>query len=192
MGDYRSSTERDSSSINVSVSTLDIDTLVASFDSDPGLRDSLQQASVLIIPTDLSPEYEDPAFPETTFHVMEHLRESLGDSAIVEAAVRDKDYAEFAYRSEDLILPTLYVVDRILLPVVVSCLASFINERLKSRGRPKDESRVEGSFHYFKGKDETRLSLLNYDGPADTFERVLSQYMHDSDSLQNEEELYNR
>ena len=192
MSRFHSSTERGSSSINVSASTLEVDALIASFDSDPELRDSLQNASVLIIPTDIRPEYEGPAFPETTFEVMERLRESLGDhnDSTVEAAAHDEPYAELAYRSELIILPTLCIVDKILLPIVVSCLASLINDFLKSRGGPKTEDRVTCDIHFIRENNETRLSVLNYDGPADTFERAISQCLADSGPFSDENETH--
>ncbi len=189
MSHSHSSAERDRSSIKVSASELDIDALIASLDSDgePELRDSLQNASVLIIPSDLRPEYEGPAFPEISHEVLEHLKDGLRDHTRVEAAASDEDYAEFSYRSEDIILPTLCVVDRFLLPIVLSCLASFIYDRLKRRGCPEAEGRVKCDVHFFKSRDETRLSLIRYDGPADTFERAISQALQDSESLLEDE-----
>lgn len=187
MSGFSNSMERDSSSIKLSTSPLDIDALIASLDGDSELRDSLQNASVLIVPSDLRPEFDGPAFPEISYEVLVHLREGLGDYTRVEAAAAEKDYTEFSYRSEDIILPALCVVDKFILPVVLSCLASFINDRLRRRGCSAAEGRVKCDVHFSKSRDETRLSLLNYDGPADTFERAISQALQDSESLIEDE-----
>ena len=129
--------------------------------------------------------------PEISYEVLEHLREGLGDYTSVEAVALDENYAEFSYRSEEIILPTLYIVDRIILQPVFSCLASYIYDRLKRRGCPKAEGRVKCDVHLYRSGEETRLSLLNYDGPADTFERVISQALQDSESLQEDGESEN-
>ena len=188
MSGFSNSVGRDSSSIKLSASPLDLDALIASLDGDSKLKDSLQNASVLIVPSDLRPEFDGPAFPEISHEVLVHLREGLGDYTIVEAAAAEEDYTEFSYRSEEIFLPVLCVVDRLILPVVISCLASFINDRFRRRGCSAAEGRVKCDVHFFRSRDETRLSLLNYDGPADTFERALSQALQDSESLFEDEE----
>lgn len=169
----------DTSPLETSESTLDIDVIIASFNGDPELKDALHAATVLIVPTDLSPEYERPAFPNSTKDVYHLLREALGDRATVEALVCDDDYAEFAYHSEQLILPNLYIVDNVVLPLVISLLASYLFDLLKTRGDQNDDHKVKSEIH-FVDRNGTQLSF-KYDGPAVTYEQVMMQTFQDLD-----------
>ena len=169
---------RGSASIHVSQSSLDRSVLLARFDRDPAFRNRLQNAAVLIVPTDLRPQYDGPVFPDTTREVFSHLQEGLGDSSIVDAAVRDEDYLEYQFNSEHVILPVLFV-EIALVPFVISLLASYVHDRLKrGRGRAADDS-VASEVH-FRDKNGKQFSLT-YEGPVDTYERVVSQAFRDLD-----------
>ena len=185
------SAERDRSSIKVSASELDIDALIASLDNDdePGLRDSLQNASVLILPTDLQPEYDGPAFPETTLWVLDYLREKLGDTATVDAVAKDEDYAEFAYRSEDIFLPHVFVANEVLVPLVVSLLSSFLHDLVNRRRDQRPQCHVNSEIYYQDGSG--KILSIKYDGPADTYERTISQALPASSSFLEDEEADN-
>ena len=170
--------------VEISSSTLAIGNLVASFKEDCELHDSLQEANVLIVPTDLSPEYDGPAFPEGTRDVFNYLQEELGDRAHVEATIRDDDYVEFAYRSEEIILPALHVALAISLPLVINLLSSYLYERLSDglwhRGKVRSEIHI-------KGKDGSQR-MLKYHGPADTFERVVIECLREHELLSKEKD----
>ena len=155
----------------ISQSSLNLDSLLASFDDAPELKRTLQVADVIILPTDLSPEYEGPAFPDTTHEIFQRLRHALGEGAIVEAAVREEDYAEIVHLSEtEIILPTIYVAEKVLLPLAIGLLASFVYDYLRSRRSQRSGGNVKSGLH-FKDRNGTCLSH-DYDGPADIYERV--------------------
>ena len=169
-------TQGDNSPVEVSESTLAIDALVASFEGDTEFKHALQTATILIVPSDLGPEHEGPAFPERTRDVFYFMRESLGDRALVEAAVREKDYVEFAFRSDEIILPILYVASSVPMPLAINVLSSYLYDLLRGRRR-KEEARVKSEIH-FKSRDGSQLSL-KYDGPVNAFEKVTLQYLSD-------------
>ena len=100
-------TEGDRALVQISPSALDVDDLIATFDDSIEFRDRLREAAVLIIPTDLRPEYEGPVFPRGTPEVFRYLSDNMDNYAIVEAAILDEDYIEFEHRSETLILPVI-------------------------------------------------------------------------------------
>ena len=170
-------TESDRTSIGASMSTLDIDALIASFESVPQLRDNLQRATVVIVPTDLSPQYEGPAFPESTRDVLHHLQDNLRDHAIVEAAVRDEDYVEFALRFEEVILPVLFLANHVMLPLVVGTLASYTRDYLDRLGGQKPGDKVTSELHV-KRCDGTQV-FVKYDGPVATYEREVLKCFRD-------------
>ena len=178
-------TDKDIAESEVSKSTLEVDTLVSSFHGDPELEQALQSATVLIVPTDLSPEYKSAAFPESTRDVFCYMRGKLGNRGSVEAATKDEDYVEFAYHSEQVILPILYVAEAVLLPIVFSILGSYLYDRLKGRQRT-NEGKVKSEVH-FKNRDGTQLKF-KYDGPASTYERVALRYLRELEIHSEEDE----
>ena len=168
----------------ISPSELDIDGIIVSFVDYPEFKDEIQSATVLILPSDLSPEHEGPVFPTSTSGVFDLLNTELGDRAIVNAAVRDEDYVEFDYHSEDIILPILFVAQGVLLPLVIEVLASFLYDCLKRDGGGESEDTVKSEIHV-KAKDGTQL-MYKYEGPAGTFERTASQHFRDLGLIRDE------
>ena len=81
------SSENRAAIVALSVSYLDKDALVDSFDDDPNFQSSLKAATVLILPTHLGPEHEGPVFPSVTQDIFHRLRDGLADTAIVDAAM---------------------------------------------------------------------------------------------------------
>lgn len=170
-------------SIQMGASDLDINAILADFDDDPAFKSKLQAADVLLIPTDLSREYDGTVFPDSTREVFHLLATELADQAVVDAAVKDEDYEEFAYYSEDIILPTLYIAKDILVPLVVGILGRFIHDRLSRSGRQKVDGTVKSKFYFKKDKHGTVLSH-EYEGPADKFEQETLQHLRDLSSNQ--------
>ena len=176
-------TEGDRALVQISPSALDVDDLIATFDDSIEFRDRLREAAVLIIPTDLRPEYEGPVFPRGTPEVFRYLSDNMDNYAIVEAAILDEDYIEFEHRSETLILPVIFIAKDVLLPLVVNLLGSFIHELLKTRRVQESEPTVKSKVHYERA--DGGKFLLEYEGPADTFEKVVLQEIKDLDSGPN-------
>ena len=170
--------------ISITPSNVDLDVLTATFDDHPRFQVSLKQAAILILPTDLRPEYEGSAFPSGTTEVFSFLSENLNDQFTLEAAVLDEDYMEFEYRSETIILPEISIAHAVLLPLVVNLLGTFITKLIQDRRSSKSESKVKCQLH-FEGASGEKLSL-DYEGPADTFERIVLQEINSQESPPNE------
>ncbi len=118
----------ESSSVQVSESTLDMNDLLAPLDTEPAFKTRLRDAAVLVIPTDLRPEYDGPVFPDTTREVFRRLQEGLEDTATVDALVKDEDYVEYQYNSEQIQLPVLLVHSAVV-SFVINILASYVYDR---------------------------------------------------------------
>ena len=162
-------------SIALSESSLDLDLIFSSLGDDDELKDRIRTAPVVFIPTDLRPEYEGWALPDSTRDIFRYIRSGLAEVAVVEAAVRDDDYKEFAHLSEQLIIPTLYIASNTLLSLVVNLLGSYIYDKLKNRGGSNSKDTVTSELH-FRDRNGTQLSL-KYDGPASTYEKVASEHI---------------
>ena len=176
----------ENSPTQISNSSFDLGSLLETFVGDPEFRDRLQAAEVLIIPTYRPSEHDGPLFPDTTRDVLQCLQEGLGDQAVVDAAVHDEDYRPFALYSADVFLPVLYIAEKVLLPLVISLLGSFIHDHLRNRGGPKPEDNAKCEIHY---KDANgKLLELKYDGPAATLEQVVQQALGESEPPPKNEE----
>ena len=176
----------ESSSIEVCTSTLDVDALLVSFGNDTAFKDELGTADVLIVPTDLSPEYESPVFPDTTREVFRLLSVELEGRAIINAAVKDEDYIEFEYRSEQIILPVLFVTGQALLSVVTGIIGNYLYNRLKRSDDENAEGTVKCELH-FKAKDGAQL-MYKYEGPVETFQQETLQQLRGFVSQSEEKE----
>ena len=159
--------------IEVSTSTLDIDTISASFADNADLSESIRSASVLIVPTDLGSEYEGPAFPLSTREVFRHLRVGFAEKGAVEAAVRDEDFKEFEYRFDVLILPVIYISSYVLVPLAVNLLGGYIYDKFKNRA----SGTVKSEIHY---TDPSGAQVsFKYEGSADTYEKVSTEHLRE-------------
>ena len=174
------SSESRATTVDLSASYLDMDVLVQSFDSEPDLQSSLKAAAVLILPTHLGSEHEGPVFPGTTQDILHRLRDGLAGTAIVDAAIRDEEYAEYRFRSDTILLPALFVATTLLLPTVINILSSYIYDHLANRGKQREDSDVESEIHFTDEKRGMQL-CFKYKGPADAFERVALQSLRDSE-----------
>lgn len=164
--------EEGAATTEVSVSTLDIPAIVASFDDDDALQESVKSASVLILPTNLVPIYQGSAFPLNTADILKHLRAGFGDKVTVEVAVKEKDFKEFDLRSDMLILPILYVSSHVLVPLAVTLLGAYIYEKVNGRS-----GTVRSEIHYVdpSGAQVT----ISYNGPSSTYEKTLANQLHE-------------
>ena len=180
--------ESDSFSAEISISGLDKNALLSSFDNYPDFKRGLQAASVLILPTHLGPEHQGPVFPATTHEVFHRLRDELDGDVIVDAAIRDEDYTEYRYRSDAIILPVLFVAKAVLLPLVIGVLANYISDCVKNRGKRRGDSTVESEIHLVDEKKGTQ-SCFKYNGPAETFERVALRMLEDAEPTDESLEL---
>ena len=159
--------------VELSASQLEIDAIVSSFANDPELNESVRAASVLLVPTNLAPEYEGPAFPLYTREVFRYLRSSLADRATVEAAVRDEDFREFDYRYDSLILPIIHISSSIPVQLVVNLLGAYIYDRFKNR----PSATVKSEIH-FTDPSGAQVSF-KYEGPASTYDEVSADHLRE-------------
>ena len=163
--------------IQVVPSTLSIEPIVNSLVGEADLYESLRSASVLILPTDLSPEFEGPAFPLSTREIFGLLKGGLGNRWRVEAAVRDEEYKEFDYRSDALILPVIFVTSSILIPLVINLVGNYLYDKLKLREGSGVSATVKSEIHFV---DPSGAQVTyKYDGPASTYEKLSEDHLRE-------------
>ena len=151
---------------------MSIDEVIASVDGTASFREELRQASVLLLPSNLGPEYDGAVFPEDTVDIFRFLNVHLPHDTSINIAVDDADYTSFAFKSEEIILPTIFVFKELLIPTVTTILADYIRHRLPRRNRKDRDATVECEIRYRSSGSEYSLK---YRGPASTFEATLSE-----------------
>ena len=162
---------------SVESSALNSDALIASFADDVELSSSLLSASVLIVPTDLGTQHTGPVFPETTKSIFEILKSGLAGKAHVEAAVREEEYTEFAYRSECIILPVLYFASHVIVPLAINLIASHIYDKFKNKSSSSSNNQVKSEIHFTTPKG-AKVNF-KYEGPTSSYEKVTTEHLRE-------------
>ena len=157
-------------SVEIIDSNLDLESIFSVLDDVAGPELKSQDNLVLIVPSDLSGRYEGIAFPGGTRELFRYLRECAGNQATVEATVRDEEYREFQFLSVDIILPTLYVAETVLVPMVIGMLSDWIRRHRRSAHDRDKDPKVKSEVHF---DHNGRLRKLNYEGPVSTYENIL-------------------
>lgn len=168
-------------SIEVVESNLDLAGLVAEMALDDELKERVAGAKILFLPTDLNPEDPIFAFPDSTREIFRYFQTQLNDTLAVEAVVADDNYTEFAFLFETIMLPLLYVASVTVLPLAINLLGSFIYDKLKTRGVSNSADIVESEIAFPDSNGNVRS--LKYRGPAATFEKVVSDFVKQTDEL---------
>lgn len=164
---------------------LSIDEVIASAGGTAAFRENLQRASVLLIPSGVGSEFDEPVFPEDTVDVFRLLKARLPHDVSTDIAVDDADYMSFAFKSEEIILPTVFVVKELLIPTVTAILAEYIRHRLPHRNRKEHDATVECEI---RSRSSSSEYSLKYRGPASTFETTLSEQVRSVHSSVNNED----
>lgn len=138
----------------------------------PVVQSSARSAAVLLLPTTFGDEHPGGYFPKSTPDVFRYLREHLPEGITVEAAVDDEDYAEYSFRSIDIILPILLITDLTTIDVVTALLVDYV-KRVLARDR-QEGGYVRSNVHVVVSSDGSVVLHHAYEGPADTFERSMA------------------
>ena len=133
----------------------------------PAVQATARSADVLLVPKEFGEEHGSGYFPESTSSVFKYLKAQLPADLSVEAMVDDDQYAEYSYRSTDLILPIIFAVDPQVSETVVAILADYIKNFVRRR-RTSTEGCVISELHV-----TANGMCFKYEGPADTFERSM-------------------
>ena len=160
---------------DISASSLDINGIVASLQDEVELYECVRSASILIVPTDLTPEYDGAAFPLQTREIFKHLKTGCAQKAVVEVAVSDEGYREFDLRFDAITFPTMFVYTHALVPLVINLLSAYISDKFKSRLGTGETVTVMSEIHFIDSSG-TQV-FYRYDGPASTYEKVAAEQL---------------
>ena len=168
-------------SIEVVDSNLDLAGLMAEMALDDELKERVAGAKILFLPTDLSPESPVLAFPDSTPEIFRYFQTQLNDTLAMEAVVTDDNYMEFAFLSETITLPLLYVASITVLPLAINLLASFIYDKLRTLSAANSADTVESEIVFPDSNGNMRS--LKYRGPAATFEKIVPDFIKQTGEL---------
>jgi hypothetical protein len=135
------------------------------------LREQIQKANALIIPTEGYADRDDVVFfPVGTEELFRFLRSSKHENLEIDICSEDADYRELARHSELLIIAS-FLVTAIVAPVVADLIADFIKRRLGSREK---ESTVKSEI-IIQDEQTERSIRISYEGPASDYRETMAK-----------------
>lgn len=150
-----------------SILEMDRVAFLASLGVSDQLISQTARSPILLVPAPNVHGVAQPTFPSGTNELLVHLRDVFGGD--VDIAATDEDYAEISLHEDLLTLPT------ILTSLALSALGNAICDWIKLRlGKRLSKGRVKAKFVSLDAP-ETRLRVLEYDGPAEQFLDTLTR-----------------
>ena len=118
-----------------------------------------------------------PYYPEGTTELWKLFKQTSGLEA-TELGVRDEEFRALARHAGDVYLPLLFIANDAVVQVALGVVASYIYDRIKN-ALPNAVPQVH-SVIYVKRTKATSVVHVQYDGPADTFEKVVGDALKDA------------
>jgi len=141
------------------------------------LRQSIQQADIVLVPQPGFGDYTGPLFPVRTEELFRHLRQNVPAGLKVELAVEDADYKELALHADIVRIATV-LVKWLTAPLAIDLIKDYLKGHLGKRFKSA-EVRFTMIVDQSDGRNK-KAGQISYEGPADTFESLLK---HALDSL---------
>jgi len=133
--------------------------------------DSIDESSVVVVPSFGLSGYDGPAFPSGTRDLVLFLRKNCGECSILVAASEDS-YRELAQHADLWLLPVILVVDPSAASFVAGLLSNYVYDRIVKPLLPGQKAEVESEIIV---KHPNRTVSIRYRGPAESFDRVTSR-----------------
>jgi len=146
----------------------------------PELAPQLRNAAILLVPREGFREHAGPVFPAQTEVLLEFLKTKAPAGLGVDICIKDDEYHELALHHDELSLATIFVTS-VLLPVVVDLVSEYLKTRVLTR---KKGAQLRIRFlTQDTAADKTHVTAWDYEGPADTFERLMKERLSQKPSV---------
>lgn len=132
------------------------------------LRATVAASDILFVPTE---GYVDRPnllfFPSGTTDFFDFVQRGLAPGTSVEVCIDDADYCEVGRHADELYIAAV-IVKLLAAPLFVSLLAEYIKRKV---GKKATETTLKTSIT-FQDHQTGKAVRLDYDGPAEAFERT--------------------
>ncbi|OES45384.1 hypothetical protein [Domibacillus iocasae] len=126
----------------------------------------IKQANLLLIPYPSFRDFDKPVFPEETQRFLDFLKEQQNESLKPDIVISDDEYRELELHADLVTLPLL-ILDKVVVPLVVGLITSYIYEKKRVR---KTELKLKVTMTVVDGE---KSKTLSYEGDADQFENTV-------------------
>lgn len=127
------------------------------------LIEDLSNANALIIPNLYNRGEEKVyTFPETTSELFDYIKDNSDDAVIVDIVSDENNYNKLELHSSVIEIASM-LVDKALLPIVLSIIANFVYEKIKAYHKKNDEVSAEFQITV---TDRDKSKTISYKGPA--------------------------
>ncbi len=134
----------------------------------PALKQDLEKANLLIVPTENFREKEGPFFPNGTEDFLDFLRANSRDGLKPDICIDDDKFQIIALHNALIVIGGV-VVSVLLAPVVVDLVAEYIKRKIWTEKQP--ETSVKFSMTVVD--EDGTAKTISYEGPAATFQKTI-------------------
>lgn len=147
-------------------------------------REKLAEANLLFVPDEDYGDEDIVCFPKGTADLFHFFVKSESKELNVDICIEDDDYKELALYSELLIIAGI-VVAHLLAPIAVNLISKYIIERTGNRA---EKTTVKTKLTVLIEK-ESRSIEYSYHGPANEYQKVMTNALTNIKSLPGTESL---
>ncbi|WP_292594799.1 hypothetical protein [Mesotoga sp. UBA5847] len=149
------------SDVSLEASKYPFEEYFADYSVSEETRNKLITKDILILPE--PHEHSKYYFAQESLDFLKFCK-SLDDGVNLDILADSNRIIVFERRSFDIWMPTIWIAEKVLLPIVVGLVTSYILRRI--RGREKEECKVNLSIIVKNGEESKEL---RYNGDAKTF-----------------------
>jgi len=132
------------------------------------LKQDLDKANLLIVPTENFREKDGPFFPNGTEDFLDFLRSNSREGLVPDICIDDSQYQVIALHNALVVIGGV-VVSALLAPVVVDLVAEYIKRKIWV----DKEAETSVKFSMTIVEEDGRAEKMSYEGPAATFQKTI-------------------
>lgn len=145
------------------------------------LRNKLLTSDILIVPDEGIRDFKLPMFPVKTEEIFTFLRNNIPSDYQIDICIEDDDYKELALH-HDLRKIGRFIVTVAVLPVLVSLLSSYLQDKMKHT----DSGRAINVEIIVQEKDGS-ARILKYEGRPEDFRETITSLEKNDETKQDQE-----
>ena len=135
---------------------------------DDGLRSSLSNVNLLIVPWETYPGYDGPVFPQGSDVLLSFLQTESPKEIVADACISDDDYLDLTLH-HDIIEVGMMVVSSFIAPIVVDRVKKYLEKRRDDELHIKIRLTIVNADHSAKE--------ISFEGPYQAFEPTVRKVL---------------
>lgn len=161
------------SPITITTSQSSVRKLIDQLKTDGIIQDD-PATRAIILPSEDHTLTKDDTFPSGTRDFLLYAQQKCSGQIQIDIAVKDKKLLELGLHSDIFILPLIALADPAAAAMAINVISNYIYDHLITPF-PRKKSIVKSELILDQGDTTIRLK---YDGPAETYERVIQKALN--------------